>query len=278
MIDRTVLHADKNDAFGDRPVSTGRYDFGIAMSTVENPYAVPDSRPRFDALTVYQESFFALIWPSVALSSLLLGLTLLADLVVPQLPGGRSFAIDPSPWALGLTLPTIALTAFFLTNRRLARSDGLQRSIGRSLVNAVGILLCSACAVVASVVMAGLVRELVFELNHINRTVINATVIPLTYSLLQSIIFKLCWKEIRLQRFALTLLGITVLIMLAVFVHPAIPELTKPIFLTFLNALVALLAHCTCFAWWYATPKVKSTGGVAELTSTRPADTVPAQL
>lgn len=233
-----------------------KHDYGRRMTTSENPYSIPASQQRFDPMTVYQESFFALIWPSVVWTVFMLGLMLLADLVVPQLAGGRSFAIDLSPWATLLTLLITPLSAYFFTGRRLVRSDGQQRSIRRSLLNAVGIMICAFGASIASVTLANIVRELVGDINSVKRTIINATVIPLVHSLLLSILFKFCWREIQLPRFALVSLGMTVLIMLSVFSHPSIPELTKPIFLTFFHSLVALIAHCTCFAWWYATPKL----------------------
>lgn len=222
------------------------------MNEAENPYSVPESQPRFDAMMVYQESFFALIWPSLVISFCMLGWMLLVETFVPESTGNASPFSDSRFWVFLVTGVMSPVTSYFLTARRLMRSDGQRRSVRRSVLIAVGLTIYGIGAAVGAIAVAGVARALVPEINQIDRTAINTMLISPVHSLLLCVIFKLCWRELRLRRFASISLGTTTLIILGGLSHPDMPELTKRIFLTFICTLISLTAHCTCFSWWYA--------------------------
>lgn len=99
------------------------------MSTSECPYSIPAARQRIDAVLGCQESFFALIWPSVAFSILVLGLIFSVELALPQAAERWRAAINEREWEILVTGLVPPLGSYFLTARRLLQSDGKRRSI-----------------------------------------------------------------------------------------------------------------------------------------------------
>jgi hypothetical protein len=223
------------------------------MSTSESPYSIPAAPQRIDVVSIYQESFFALIWPSVAFSILMLGLILFVELALPQAAERWRAAIDNTEWAILVTGLVPPLGSFFLTARRLLRSDGKRRSILRSLAIAVAVTIYWIGALRASIAMAEVVVGMVNRIHGIAISVI--TIAPL-YPLLLCVAFKLCWREVRLRQFFCVSLGTALLFLLISFSCSSLAEFPERYRLTTSNTLFAIMAHCICFAWWFATPKL----------------------
>jgi len=225
------------------------------MSTSESPYSIPAAPQRIDVVSVYQESFFALIWPSVAFSILMLGLILFVELALPQAAERWRAAIDNTEWAILVTGLVPPLGSFFLTARRLLQSDGKRRSILRSLAIAVGVAIYWILTMFGSIAMAEVAASMADEIDDLFFMAISAITIAPLYPLLLCVAFKLCWREVSLRKFFWVSLGTAILFLLASSLSLLV-ELPERYVLTVSHSTIALMAHCNCFAWWFATPKL----------------------
>ena len=203
----------------------------------------------------YQESFFALIWPSVAFSILMLGLILFVELALPQAAERWRAAIDNTEWAILVTGLVPPLGSFFLTARRLLRSDGKRRSILRSLAIAVGVAIYWILTMFGSIAMAEVAASMADEIDDLFFMAISAITIAPLYPLLLCVAFKLCWREVSLRKFFWVSLGTAILFLLASSLTLLV-ELPERYVLTVSHSTIATMAHCNCFAWWFATPKL----------------------
>ena len=225
------------------------------MSTSESPYSVTVAPQRCDMVSVYQESFFALIWPSVAFSILVLGLIFFVELALPQAAERWRAAIVNSEWVILVTGLVPPLGSYFLTARRLLQSDGKRRSIRRSLVIAVAVAIYWILTLSGSTALAEVAASMVDEIDDVTFMAISAITIAPLYPLLLCVAFKLCWREVRLRQFFCVSLGTAILFLLASSLSLLL-ELPERYVLTVSHSTIALMAHCNCFAWWFATPKL----------------------
>ncbi len=225
------------------------------MSTSESPYSIPAAPQRIDAVSGYQESFFALIWPSVAFSILMLGLILFVELALPQAAERWRAAIDNTEWAILVTGLVPPLGSYFLTARRLLQSDGKRRSIRRSMVIAVAVTIYWIVTLFGSIALAEVATSMVDEIDDSVFMAISAFTIAPLYPLLLCVAFKLCWREVRLRKFFCVSLGTAILFLLASSLTLLV-ELPERYVLTVSHSTIATMAHCNCFAWWFATPKL----------------------
>lgn len=227
------------------------------MSTSEGPYSVPAAPQRIDVVPLYQESFLALIWPSVAFSILVLGLIFFVERALPQAAERWRAAIDDREWEILVTGLVPPLGSYFLTARRLLRSDGKRRSIRRSLLIAVAVTVYWIGTLRSSIALAEVLASMV--INRIHGVAFMAigviTIAPL-YPLLLCVAFKLCWREVRLRQFFCVSLGTALLFLLISICCSLLVEFPERYRLTTSNSTFAIMAHCICFAWWFATPKL----------------------
>ncbi len=225
------------------------------MSTSECPYSIPAAPQRIDAVLGYQESFFALIWPSVAFSILVLGLIFFVERALPQAAERWKAAIDNSEWVILVTGLVPPLGSYFLTARRLLRSDGKRRSIRRSLVIAVAVTIYWIVSLFGSIALAEVAASMVDEIDDSIFMAISAFTIAPLYPLLLCVAFKHCWREVSLRKFFCVSLGTAILFLLASSLSLLV-ELPERYVLTVSHSTFAIMAHCICIAWWFATPKL----------------------
>jgi hypothetical protein len=197
---------------------------------------------------VYQESFFSLIWPSVAFSILMLGLILFVELALPQAAERWRAAIDNREWAILVTGLVPPLGSYFLTARRLLQSDGKRRSIRRSMVIAVAVTIYWIVTLFGSIALAEVAAGMVDEIDDSIFMAISAFTIAPLYPLLLCVAFMLCWREVSLRKFFCVSLGTAILFLLASSLSLLV-ELPERYVLTFSHSTIAIMAHCNCFAW-----------------------------
>jgi hypothetical protein len=218
------------------------------MSTSECPYSIPAAPQRIDAVSGYQESLFALIWPSAAFSILVPGLIFFVERALPQAAERWRAAIDDSEWVILVTGLVPPPGSHFLTARRLLQSDGKRRSIRRSMVIAVAVTIYWIVTLFGSIALAEVAAGMVDEIDDSIFMAISAFTIAPLYPLLLCVAFMLCWREVSLRKFFCVSLGTAILFLLASSLSLLV-ELPERYVLTFSHSTIAIMAHCNCFAW-----------------------------
>ncbi|MFN9718378.1 MAG: hypothetical protein ACK58L_06785 [Planctomycetota bacterium] len=209
------------------------------MSQNQNPYVVSESPSPSTPTVEYHSNFLALIWPSLVFSLLILASVFIASAKLGPRISVKAGAIVQNPnaiwWRGTLNQVNLVLTflgAYFVTAFRLPRRDGHDRSVSRSILIAVALTISSLGIMLASLAFGGV-----------------TPVALITPVVLLSLLFKCCWREVHWRRFAVISLATSVVSFAGMeLLETRMFGLAELIFPT-------LLAHCICFAWWFATPK-----------------------
>lgn len=223
----------------------------------QNPFETPKTQPVFDKRRLYEQSFLAVIWPSVAFSVLIIVVILAIELLLPTEPDGRSIAYRSAEWTMWVPGLMLSVVAHFFAARRVTRKDGARRTIPRSILVAVACTTLWLIAFLCATFPAALVRRMSEEVTHGMIFGTNVLITAPVYALLVGVVVKWSFREIHFRRLCLVNLVGTVLILLVILWSPSTPERTSRVILTFITSVFSLVAHSNCFAWWYATPRLE---------------------